>query len=202
MAELGLGIVGVVGTINVCLRYGRTVVSKYKSFKDADNEISERFLTIEATWSRISQQLIFLQRLWDGLDAEHRDLQQCILLTFQSKLEVAILEVTRIEKQSLFDGNNAPSKRKSAKYSLFVRESLDRAIQDLQKWAAEFVATWWLILRMADETVDKSIDIELISNIKSRSFETARHIRDALQTEAVFAWLLLEGGDAEFCRTN
>ncbi|KAI9372470.1 hypothetical protein BJX61DRAFT_533963 [Aspergillus egyptiacus] len=168
MAELALGIAGLVSTVDLCLKAGKAVVTKYRTFKDADSQIRERILVIEATWSRISRQLAFLHHL-----------QQRILLTFQSKLEVAVLEISKIERS----WNTAQAKRAAAKYTLLVQESLDRAIKDLQTWAAEFDPTWWLIVRMADRAIDNTIDTELEQETKVKSFEAARHIRDVVRAE-------------------
>ncbi|KAL3483679.1 hypothetical protein BJX62DRAFT_244667 [Aspergillus germanicus] len=130
MAELGLAIVGAVASID---KFGDFVVARYRTLRDADVEISEQLLMIEVTWTKISQQLTFLKSVWDKLNAEHQDLQQRILLVFQNRLEVTILEVSKI--------GSAPNKRKAAKYALYVKESLEKTIRDLKTWAAEFDPT-------------------------------------------------------------
>ncbi|KAL3451210.1 hypothetical protein BJX65DRAFT_304616 [Aspergillus insuetus] len=164
MAELGLAIVGAVASIDKCLKFGEFVVSRYRTLRDANVEISEQLLMIEAT-------------VWDKLNAEHQDLQQRILLVFQNRLEVAMLEVSKI--------GTAPRKRKAAKYAIYVKESLEKTIRDLKTWAAEFDPTWWLILLMSDKatdkTVDKTIDNGLADETRDRSFQAAKHIRDALR---------------------
>jgi hypothetical protein len=123
------------------------VVSKYRTLRDADVEIAEQLLIIEATWTKISQQLTFLRSVWDKLNAEHQDLQQRILLVFQNRLEVAMLEVSNI--------GTAPNKPKAAKYAIYIKELLEKTIRDLKTWVAEFDPTWWLILLMSDKATDK-----------------------------------------------
>ncbi|KOS47831.1 hypothetical protein ACN38_g1127 [Penicillium nordicum] len=89
--ELGLAIFG---TLDLCLRYGKAVVEKYKAFHEAEHEIGERKLAIEATWAKISQQLAFLRRVWGSLSKDHQDyqdLQNRIILVLQKKLEAAAL---------------------------------------------------------------------------------------------------------------
>ncbi|OJJ05740.1 hypothetical protein ASPVEDRAFT_868764 [Aspergillus versicolor CBS 583.65] len=169
---------------------GKIVVSKYRTFKDAGSEIYERVLIIEATWSKISQQLDFLNRICGSLNPEHRDLQQRILLAFHNKLELSVLEVSKLE-QSSDSGGSAQRRLRAAKYVLSVKRPLDLVIQRLQAWAAEFDPTWWLILRMADTAIDKEIDSApsqdqiqgqiLAPNDRNYRLEAARHIRDALQ---------------------
>jgi hypothetical protein len=158
-------------------RFGEFVVSKYRTLRDADVEFAEQLLIIEATWTKISQQLTFLKSVWDKLDAEHQGLQQRILLVFQNRLEVAMLEVSKI--------GTAPNKRKATKYAIYVKESLEKTIRDLKTWAAEFDPTRWLILLMSDKatdkTIDKIIDNGLVDETRGRSFQAAKHIRDALR---------------------
>jgi hypothetical protein len=105
-------------------RFGAFVVSKYRTLRDADVEFAEQLLIIEATWTKISQQLTFLKSVWDKLDAEHQGLQQRILLVFQNRLEVAMLEASKI--------GTAPNKRKATKYAIYVKESLEKTIRDLK----------------------------------------------------------------------
>ncbi|KAJ0419059.1 hypothetical protein BJY00DRAFT_167733 [Aspergillus carlsbadensis] len=159
-------------------RFGEFVVSKYRTLRDADIEIAEQLLMIEATWTKLTQQLAFLKSVWDKLNAEHQDLQQRILLVLQSRLEVAMLEVSKI--------GSAPNKRKAAKYAIYIKESLEKTIRDLKAWAAEFDPTWWLILLMADKatdkTINKTIENGLTDKTRGRSFQAAKHIRDALHT--------------------
>ncbi|BCS27122.1 uncharacterized protein APUU_60170S [Aspergillus puulaauensis] len=173
---------------------GEIVVSKYRTFKDADSEIYERVLTIEATWSKISQQLDFLNRICGSLNPEHRDLQQRILLAFHNKLELSVLEVNKLEQSSCASGG-AQRIQRAAKYVLSVKKRLDLAIQRLQAWAAEFDPTWWLVLRIADKAIDREIDSgssqsqsegpghDSAPSNKNCRLEAARHIRDALQAD-------------------
>lgn len=171
---------------------GGIVVSKYRTFKDADSEIYERVLTIEATWSKISQQLDFLNRICGSLTPEHRDLQQRILLAFHNKLELSVLEVNKLE-QSSGSGSSVQRIGRAAKYVLSVKRPLDLAIQRLQAWAAEFDPTWWLILRMADGAIDKEIEPapgqsegpghDSTPSGRNCRLEAARHIRDALKAD-------------------
>ncbi len=171
---------------------GEIVVSKYRTFKNADSEIYERVLIIEATWSKISQQLDFLNHICGRLNPEHRDLQQRILLTFHNKLEISMLEVNKLE-QSSGASSSAQRSGRAAKYVLSVKRPLDLAIRRLQAWAAEFDPTWWLILRMADKAIDKEIDSgpgqsqgpghDPTPNGRNCRLEAARHIRDALQAD-------------------
>ncbi|KAJ5086397.1 hypothetical protein NUU61_007704 [Penicillium alfredii] len=171
--ELGLAIVG---TLDLCLKYGTLVVSKYKAFQEAESEIQERVTTIEATWIKISQQLEYLQRVWEALDEDYRDLQGRILQILQRKLQAAVLETSKLERHSP-PNTDRLGKRKAGRYVLSVKKSLDNAIQDLQSWQKEFDTTWFLVLRIANAT----IDTELAKRPGTEKLSVARHLRDALQ---------------------
>ncbi|OQD94855.1 hypothetical protein PENSOL_c023G01260 [Penicillium solitum] len=175
--ELGLAILG---TLDICLRYGNIVVGKYKAFHDAENEIGERKLAIEATWAKISQQLAFLKRIWRSLSKDHQDYQDLhsrIILVLQRKLEAAALQISRLEKHATRSGSGLPSKRKAAKYALWVKESLEEAIQDLQAWQKDFDTTWFLVVLVAGRT----IDTELTECPGTEKLVVARNVRDSLR---------------------
>lgn len=190
--ELGLAIFG---TLDLCLgyvvgsqhswssliffriRYGKTIVDKYKAFNNAEHEIKERTLAIEATWSKISQQLDFLKRVWQSLGEDYQDLQPRIIQVLEKKLQAAVLQVSKLEKNSTRDGSS--SKRKAGKYSFGMKHALEKAILDLQTWQKEFDTTWFLILRVAD----RIIDTELVKRPGTEKLSVARHVRDALQRE-------------------
>jgi hypothetical protein len=157
-------------------------VDKYKAFNDADHAIEERRLAIEATWAKISQQLAFLRRVWSSLSKDHedyQDLQSRIILVLQRKLEAAMLQISRLEKDTTRSGSGLQSKRRAAKYALWVKESLEEAIQDLQTWQKEFDTTWYLVLRIANRT----IDTELMECPGTEKLSVARHVRDSLREE-------------------
>ncbi|CZT08627.1 uncharacterized protein RCO7_11528 [Rhynchosporium graminicola] len=64
---------------DICIRYGNILVKTCKSYKNADQEIGESCLMIEARWSKIQQQLEFLRRIWPGLEDDYQLHQSSIL---------------------------------------------------------------------------------------------------------------------------
>ncbi|KOC18724.1 hypothetical protein AFLA70_4g008061 [Aspergillus flavus AF70] len=123
--ELGLAIIG---TLDLCLKYGQIIVTKYKTFNKADEEIEERILAIEAAWAKISQQLAFLKRVWASLDEDYQELQGRILRVLERKLQTAVLQISKFEKGANQTGTGFTDKRKALKYALMVKGSLDKAI--------------------------------------------------------------------------
>ncbi|KAJ5520485.1 hypothetical protein N7463_000938 [Penicillium fimorum] len=173
-AELGLAILS---TIDICLKYGKIIVSKYRSIRDSDSEIEERTLSIEAAWIKISQQLAFLKRVWETLGEDYQELQGRILRILQRKLETSVSLISKLERGADHDGNGLLDKRKAAKYAFLVKDALHRAIQDLKEWQKEFDTTWYLIMRIADCTIDS----ELTKRPATDKLSTARRVRDMLR---------------------
>lgn len=153
-------------------------MATYKDFKYADQGIEERKLAIEASWAKTSEQLAFLRRVWDNLSEDYRDLQGRLLRAFERKLEAAVIQLSSLDRLAAKDGGLS-DKAKAAKYALLKKESLDRAIRDLQACQHEFDTTWYLVLLIADHFIDDA----LVKRIGTEKLSTARHVRDALKPE-------------------
>lgn len=162
---------------NILCRYGKALVSKYRSFKTAEHGIEEQTVAIEATWLKISQQLAFLKRIWKTLPEDYQDLQGRILGILERKLQHAVGQLSKVEKR-LDHSIGAFDKRKAAKYALLLKENLQDAVSDLQGWQKEFDPTWFLVLRTPDEAIDN----ELAKGPGTERLSTARHVRGALKT--------------------
>ncbi|CAI7619084.1 hypothetical protein PCG10_002769 [Penicillium crustosum] len=174
--EIGLALPGI---IDLCLTYGKDIVTAYKDFKHADEEVEERKLAIDAAWAKTSEQLAFLRRVWDRLSENYRDLQSRMLRHFEKKLEAAVRELSKLDDQAAKSGSRLLGKSKAAKYALLKKESLDRAIQNLRVWQNEFDTTWYLVLLIADEAIDKA----LVKRTGTEKLSVARHVRSALRPE-------------------
>ncbi|KAJ9354379.1 hypothetical protein DTO027B9_4722 [Paecilomyces variotii] len=174
--ELGLAILG---TVDLCLKYGEEIVSKYKAFKLAGTEIEERALAIEAAWMRISQQLGFLKRVWGSLDKAYQELQGRILTVLERKLADSVKQISRLETGGSERGVAEVGRRKAIKY-VYLRDTLFQAIQNLQEWQREFDTTWYLILLMADSAIDS----ELKKRPRTDKLSIARHIRDTIKSDS------------------
>ncbi|KAJ5549397.1 hypothetical protein N7513_006631 [Penicillium frequentans] len=166
------------GVIDLCLKYGKNIVATYKDFKYADEGIEERNLAIEASWAKTSEQLAFLRRVWDNLSEDYRDLQGRLLRAFEKKLEAAVIQISSLDRLAAKSGGLS-DRAKAAKYALMKKESLDRAIRDLQACQHEFDTTWYLVLLIADRFIDDA----LVKRIGTEKLSTARRVRDALKPE-------------------
>ncbi|KAJ5894355.1 hypothetical protein N7495_006046 [Penicillium taxi] len=96
--------------------------------------------------------------IWGILDEEHQNLQENLLKLLENKLRDASLQISKIEKHGAQNYHAAMRKRKAAKYALLVKDSLDKAISELEKWEKKFDPTWYLIRRMAERIIDTESD--------------------------------------------
>ncbi|KAF8541611.1 hypothetical protein BDD12DRAFT_878289 [Trichophaea hybrida] len=58
---------GVIGAVDVCLKYDKSVLETYKSYQHAHREISELILRINHQWFKISTNLEFLRTTFQDL---------------------------------------------------------------------------------------------------------------------------------------
>ncbi|KAJ5708650.1 hypothetical protein N7488_008451 [Penicillium malachiteum] len=161
------------GVIDLCLKYGKVIVTAYRDFNHVDEGIEERRISVDTAWAKTSEQLAFLRRVWEDLDDNYRALQGRILRNFQKNLEEAVIRISEIDKSA-----GKSKKLEAGKYAL-KKQSLDKAIQDLQNSQHEFDTTWYLVLLMAGHFIDDG----LARRAGTEKLSIARHVRDSLNPE-------------------
>lgn len=68
------------------------------------------------------------------------------------------------------------------KYAL-VKESIDKAVRDLEIWQKMFDPSWYLILKVADPVIDLELDKNVEDTTKVGSISTARGVRSTLRAD-------------------
>ena len=146
------------------------------SFKSAGPEIAERIVRIESHWYRTKLQLEFLQRVWANLGEEYQTIQKQILHILNGKLTIAISKLNSvvIGDISSTSSGNPPGHQvvvvgvKRWKYA-FLKESLDRIIEDLETWQKLFDPSWYLILMNSSHMIDVELKKQETSSEVERS---------------------------------
>lgn len=159
-------------------RYGKILIELYSSFKGANAEIRERIIAVEASWNRTRLRINIIERIRDTLDERHRRVQDDILQILFTKLLAANQQASRVvrEGSAKKDGKEA----RKWKYPL-VKESIDKAIKELDNWQKMYDPSWFLILRMATPVIDEALDNDLDSTTeRSNPIATARNMREAM----------------------
>ncbi|KAI1752060.1 hypothetical protein F4782DRAFT_540595 [Xylaria castorea] len=159
-AELPLAIIGVV---DLCFKYGKRLLDLCAAFRGAEQELIERIVRIETGWLRIAKQLEFMQRVEGLMDTYHRNISEMTLEILQSKLKVVTLKLERVMRIPDEDGDTKCSTESNAtvtprrwKYAL-LKESIDKAVEELETWQHTADPSWYLILKIASSQIDQAL---------------------------------------------
>jgi hypothetical protein len=154
---------------------------------------------------RVNSQLDCLSNLTSVLPQEHLDIQCQAVEVLISKLKIAN---SKLDSLIRTDENGARNQQPSilpkgsvrrSKY-LLHKESLDKVIEELEKWQQIFDPSWYLIVRSATEKVDtqlaKSLGTPMRSSASSITLCSAQNIRSVIKDEssAATAVFLPESG--------
>lgn len=170
MAAETIGILGIVGVVDVCLTWGKKLVETCQAFGHADTRLHESICRLEARWWRIEVQLQMLRKMDPLLRDDHRNVQQRTLEIVMDKLKAA---VSRLE--DLVDKPDAPDAKpevKKLKYALF-KSKVAEAISELEQWQQIFDPSWFLMLKIADTQVDSLLAAAAASAEKAPSSSTS-----------------------------
>lgn len=131
------------------------------SLRNADTEITERILRLDNGWIRLCHQLNFLRRVQHMMEEEHREVYEQTLQIFLSKLKVVTSMLKRLVKPrseafGLGVGGVDFGPRK-VKFALH-KDSLDKAIEELEVWQRTADHSWFLLMKIADPQVDAALD--------------------------------------------
>lgn len=105
---------------------------------------------LENHWNRLRIQLAFLRGVWHIFDEQHAQIQEELLHTLQAKLSAAASKVEVATKYT--------TGARRLGYLLFVRQSMDRLMADLDDWQKVFDPTWFLIIRISNPLIDTGIE--------------------------------------------
>ncbi|KAL6406197.1 hypothetical protein AUP68_10365 [Ilyonectria robusta] len=185
MAELALGIVGLAGTIDVCMEWGKALVQACKDYQEAGTKLNEIIVRIEVCWSRVLSQLEVTKELESTMADEHKHLQQQTLCILRAKLDDATQKVSKFAKRPMSE---------MAKKLQFVRlkDSLEETITELESWQRRYEPSWFHLIKLAPPTVDVMLN-NLIKTgpTVAVEFMVARKFRRAFkepsaETQSVF----------------
>ncbi|KAH7125149.1 hypothetical protein B0J11DRAFT_298962 [Dendryphion nanum] len=179
-AEVSLAIVPL---IDLALKYGNILREIYESFENAVNEIKERILRIDITWTKTKGQIKFLREIWQSLSEEHQNEQGRALHVLVNKLHSSIAQMNRVLKTKK-GGNDDVAKGNITRWKyILIKDKMDKTIQDLEFWQTVFDPSWFLMLRIADSAIDHELMTE---NTLSRStpLSTAKAVRQSIKPES------------------
>nr|CEG05072.1 unnamed protein product [Fusarium clavum] len=144
-----------------CIKF---IVQTCENYRAADAEVAERVAIVENTWTRARIQVDFIEPLGPILDAEHRRVLEDIIGILVTKLSSAVRKLDSV----LSNQENGAGRElrlgwfrfsrgvRRGKYA-FVKNSLDKVIQDMEEWQRRFDPSWFLIMRIANPIIDQKL---------------------------------------------
>nr|CEG02321.1 unnamed protein product [Fusarium pseudograminearum CS3220] len=156
-----LSIAGVVGTIDVCIRFGKFLVQTYNDYRQIDEIANELSVRIQICWSRLSSQLEVMRKLESGMTDDQRELQLRILHILQGKLQAAVLVISKPDKHT-------NSRKFKALHFLNLRESCQNTVADLEAWQQRFEPSWFQIIKTSSSSIDR-----VLTNVSQTSSRDA-----------------------------
>lgn len=120
-------------------------------------------LRLDNGWVKFTHQLNFLQRIQHVMEDEHRDVCEQTLRVLLGKLETVTEMLRGLLKLEMSDeaahavSNPALDVRVRRTRFAFKKESLDRAIEELEVWQRTADQSWFLLMRIADAQIDDAL---------------------------------------------
>lgn len=122
-------------------------------------------LRLDNGWLRFAHQLSFLQRIQHVMEDDHRSVCEQTLRVILSKLEVVskmLQGLLKLQKpQESLSAQASDVCVRKTKFA-FKKESLDRAIDELETWQRTADQSWFLLMRIADSQVDDALKMDLL----------------------------------------
>jgi hypothetical protein len=157
------------------------------AYKNAQKELVERVLRVQACWLQIHSQLEFLREIASSLQPRHLTIHLDITRILDGKLQFAISHLESFFKTTGTNGaNDLQGSRlilRPWKYA-FMKDKLDHSIADLEVWQKIFDPSWYLILRVAEDRVRAKISEE-IAKSDERSSDGASSTANLLRAASV-----------------
>ncbi|KAM0720836.1 hypothetical protein Q7P37_003121 [Cladosporium fusiforme] len=149
MEAIGLAL-SVAALADMCFKYGQKLVEMYQSVKGANAELDERIVYIKSLWLRTCKQLDVIRKIEHELSFEHYTNHCEVLQMLENKLCAACSKIDTLLKKQ---GTQTEGSVRRLKYSL-AKPQLDETIKDLQRWQELYDPSWFLILRIASQSID------------------------------------------------
>ncbi|KAM5377980.1 hypothetical protein ACJZ2D_004726 [Fusarium nematophilum] len=160
MAETAGLVLAVIGTADLCLKYGAELQALCSAFRGAETELNERALKLDVGWRRCIDQTELLKEISDLLDEYQRDIHDRTLRMVARKLEDAKVALGKVvEPKAVEDSSGEKSivfVHRPVKYAL-KKKTLDEVIAALDYWVQTLGPPWFLLFRMQREILDKFV---------------------------------------------
>ncbi|KAL0634024.1 hypothetical protein Q9L58_007042 [Maublancomyces gigas] len=149
MAEVTGLALSVLGGADICVRAGRSLYAKYRSYKDAEVELSELSLRLKTHWYKIEAKISLIKDLDHALEENLKIHFTELFELLSRKLEDARVRLQTIELKQ--------TRLNRVKFAALVKRTLEEAITQLDKWQNQLDWTWFLMARITNPIVDQQL---------------------------------------------
>lgn len=158
-------------------RVGRSLYTKYRSYKDAELELRELSLRLKTHWFKIEAKITLIKDVDHALEENLKIHFTELFELLGRKLEDAKLRLQAVERKQ--------TRLKRAKFAALVKTALEEAIAQLDKWQTQLDWTWFLMARITNPIVDQQLTAQRTRTSDSalailRLRETIRPPREVL----------------------
>ncbi|KAJ4260640.1 hypothetical protein NW762_007384 [Fusarium torreyae] len=174
--------VAVIGTIDVCLKYGKEPRNISSAFKNAESELAEGALKIEVIWHRCIAQLDFIRIIHQTMDESHLALHERTLAILASKLNIATHTFRSLVEARVVEDKNVKTVvfvPKPLKYAC-KKEKLNETIHTLESWQRMSDPSWFLLRRMHDSWMGNAM-AESPTAAQDKEFTPSTSIQEDLK---------------------
>ncbi|KAL8777604.1 MAG: hypothetical protein Q9213_007790 [Squamulea squamosa] len=163
MEVAGVGL-AIVGTCELCLKYGKRLCDTYRTYRDAETGFAERLLDLENRWLKVEVQLRFLHEVWSALPGRFQVHFNSILAVINTKLIAAndlcnqTIEKSDQNHDYLHALLNKGKLRREA-FAVSYKTQIDNVINDLGKWQQSLLdPTWYQLVLLPGLRVQQAIE--------------------------------------------
>ena len=137
-------------------------------------------------------QIDFLKRISSSLERDHQAIQEEILSRLLSKLKIADSKLNKLKRPANEAAQGQASRVRRWRFTS-AKEYLDSTIRDLVAWQQEYDPSWYLIMKVADPSIDKELNqhglgqraSETSAKVNANGFRDAIK-EDPLATQSIF----------------
>ncbi|KAI5843083.1 hypothetical protein DFP73DRAFT_95441 [Morchella snyderi] len=151
MAEaLGVAL-AVPGIVELCIKYGQSLVRKYQNYQNYETELGDLIVKFEAHWTNLRLQIEFFAKVQDRVEERHRLHFEKLVSVLSNKLKQIGLKI---------EGIAVHVKRvfRRAKFALMVQKSLQEAISELVEWQDLIQPLIFHLTKTEDPVVEQRIN--------------------------------------------
>ncbi|KAH0606448.1 uncharacterized protein H6S33_004109 [Morchella sextelata] len=174
MAE-AIGVISaVLGGADVCLRTGRSLYHRYRNYKDAEQDLRDLTVLLKNHWLKIEAKVGLIKDLQEVLgETLHQHFTELFEILIR-KLGEAQHKIESVDRKQ--------GRLKRAKFAALVKESLEAAIAELDKWQAQVELPYYLMARINNPRVDEKLTaVTQRSRGDTKGAEEIKRLRDTMQ---------------------